>query len=327
MKAEVILIVLIVLVSVAFASEILAGELSDTTRSRISEFLNITLEESASTADSLSNPKVVYEVSVDEIVNDIPLATLKAARWHAKVNGNSGDIYSYGRYQVFEDEKEVALTLGLLDALPRDAVVQTYMKLAEFYSVSVSPEDFRVRLVDPQARSEPTIPMEKRNLYLCYWDVRMDLNYKGYPCRGRYLNAAISPISGRIGLVGYRPVVIPEPEEWTLTSSEVLDAVRTWLSRNPYFSEKVRPVRITGLASNVIEKVIACSRRYPEERLSKGTELIGQEAYYCWEVPFEYRESGHWFSAVAWVRASDPEVIGWNNDRNREVATTEKAQN
>ena len=327
MNSRVYPIIVSLFASVFIVGTCSAAELSDAARGRVSEFLDIVLAEPQSLEHASAGPESAYRHSVREVVGGTPVVRLRADSWHATANGNTGEIYSFGRNQAFEEEKEVALTLGLKDAVPREVIIDTYLKLCDFYGVPAPPDSYRVRLVDRQALPEPAIPKDERNLYLSYWDIRRELTYKGYPVRDRHLNAAISPVSGRITLVSYLPVVVPDSDEWEETPSEAVDAVRSWLGAKPYFSEKLRPSRLMAPSSSILEKVIACPRQFPEERLSREERMIPPNAYYCWEVPFEYQESGHWFSAVAWVTAGDGEVIGWNNDLYSQNSNQDSAEN
>jgi len=295
-------------------SGIATAQLSERAAKRMDRFVDI-VDGKDSVGEGATSPRGMYEVEPKGIIAGRPLNKVRGDGWIALVAGDTGQVYSFGRKHFFNDEKSEASALKKADALSREAAFKAVLPLLKDFSLSENIEDYTLNLEERVGSF--SVPEEERSLHDYLWAIRRYFSYEGVPCRERRLSVLISPLSGKVVSVDYWPMVLPaneKDENKIISRQNALGVTTEWVSQEPYFLHVGRAARVADDAVDDIAMVVACPRPYPHpEGYRKETRYVGTEAYYCWEVPFEFKEAGHLFEGVAWVRVDNSAVIGWRD--------------
>jgi hypothetical protein len=294
--------------------------LSDAATLRVNKFLELLASARAEGEPPVQDNLDKYSATLEEMVKGRPVVTLHTEYWVVDVAGDTGEVYSYGRKAMSDEEKARADVLTRANALTEEAAFKIFLPLAEYLGQPSARTDYNVRFVDYQASEKGSIPEIERNLDGCDWEIRRDFSYRGVPCRRRRLSVAISPITGRIGSMLYWPVVIPQTEARNVSREQAVKIASAWLKVQPRISESVgRRASVGEGAAEKAEWVIACPNTFLNGTQSSAERYVGPVAFYSWEVPFQYEEPGetvpHLFNAVLWVDAYGGKVIGGSNVR------------
>jgi hypothetical protein len=239
--------------------------------------------------------------------DDNTVVELRAKSWAATINRETGELYQYGIAAEPKEEVERSRLLALEDAITGPQAFEAFVGVARALLLPTDITAYSLTFVG--------LSPQRRELYRCRWIISRDFTYQGLICRDtgrdRGIVASLSAMSGSVRVLIHKPVVVPVDEEARVDEHEAERIAAEWLARCAYFSEtNHRTARLVDPSRARTRLVVACPNSYPEGIKSIAEEYSETKSYYCWEVPFESKESGHWFTSVVWVRASTGEVIG-----------------
>lgn len=297
-----------------------ADVLSEAAKLRVDGFLHVLAASRADGEPVVQDNLDPYIATLKETVAGHPVVDLQTEYWHMTVAGDAGEVYSYGRKIMSIEEKARADMLTRVNALTEEAAFKIFLPVAAHFGQPLTRADYDIRFVDYQVHEKESVPEKERSLDGCVWEIRRNFTYKGIPCRERQLAVMISAVTGRIGLIMNKPMVVPQTKSKNVTREQAAEIASSWFTHQPYFTNaRGRNARIREGAAEKTQWAIACPNSFFNGTQSSAERFVGPVAYYCWEVPFEYEVPGerepHLFNAVVWVDADGGEVIGGKDVR------------
>jgi len=258
--------------------------------------------------DRIANARVRGMGKIAEGMPHPLLETTVEDRFGAKIayvdiDPCAGTVYMY--ISANRDEP-AAKGHSIDDAITADAAWQAAQPVLAYYGLSYAREEFRFQMGD----SEP----EGNDLYGAYWYIEYDYTYNGLPCRYNTFRVKLSAYSGTILTVHNAPIIVPKEPQQKISKTKAIEQAKAWLEERLYLKGKQPTVDET--APDRIEEVIARpNRSYVVDGEAPEMKLT-EEAFYCWEVPFEFIEDGNTFRRSVWVNIETGQVIGcWRYDK------------
>lgn len=227
-------------------------------------------------------------------------------RYQLEFDAKTGVVYGYEDKQKLESSSVEGLShrgpLSRQDAFARLSGVLSYLSIEEGI------DRFQGELINPSRDAD--------NLGNSMWMFSVELAYKGVPCRLREFMACVSPMSGDIQIVNYRPVIAPRQTLEIITKEEALDIARQWVETHQPWSCYGIPASTANVKDNLISKVVAVSNLSSDGELNGSLVPEGGDgnAYYCWEITVDLGEQKEGKNVVTkgavWVSVESGEIIG-----------------
>jgi len=247
-----------------------------------------------------SEVRTKLEVESADII-DVDISDSNGGRVQCIIGRKDEVIYRYsimGSKDAFSEPGMEGKTSK--DAISEGDAFKAVENILEFYGLPQEQEEYSLFFFDVgNVKSE-------NDLAGGTWTVRYHYKYNNISCRQMGIAIALSPLSGRILLIQFKPRIIPiKPRE--IISKEVAATLATeWLMKLRLFSSK----NPTPNVDEIIE-IIAPEEKDFDLIKSAIKKFNGKTiSKYCWEVPFVYTEHGKNFSINIWVDMENGAIIG-----------------
>ena len=258
----------------------------------IKEFFSETLD--IAITSIIGTPCISYDVV------GLPHKTFiadKTYRIQASIDGSS--IYSVQLTKDLVPKEDIEGKTNK-DAISDDAAFSAVIPLLEYYDLPVNKSEYQIDFIDINGENED-------DLYGCSWSISYYLKLNGIPCRTRFVNISVSAAAKVIEGFIFRPVISPENTlDNAITYASARQLALDWILEQPYLTGEGLPT-LTGDNNNGIQ-VIAPEYNILVPNESEATEQ--PKTYYCWEVPFTYKEFDYTPEAVVWVDIQTGEIVG-----------------
>ncbi len=191
-------------------------------------------------------------------------------------------------------------TIPISEAIPMDRAFEAAKPLLRYYGLSEDIDDYKAV---PPDTDDPD-----RGLLLAEWRFSRSFEHEGLPCRYTGIWIRISAFSGRVRTMVYFPVVEPKPLTKAISKEAAIEIARRYLPECRHLS--FERIWLSDTVSNETRQVIAFPNKNFDD-LPAGEDIQPWNAYYCWEVPFEYEHPMAGPSqAVLWVTMESGIPIG-----------------
>ncbi|HOZ50133.1 MAG TPA: hypothetical protein PLO37_25915 [Candidatus Hydrogenedentes bacterium] len=205
--------------------------------------------------------------------------------------------YSIGSKWVATEQSHLAHTRSLTaeEAFDRSVPVLAH------YGLSLNKVDYEVCRLD-------TIPL------VSPWCIERDLGCDGQICIGSHVSILISPVSGTIVKVTFRPARLPDERERKprITKLEALARAEEWLRTHK--SPGTNELLVDAKSLSKIDRVIALPNTF-HGAIDRPEVTYPSVAHYCWQVPFRWTENRgtEWqgtFEGRLWISTYDGSIVG-----------------
>lgn len=231
--------------------------------------------------------------------------------WSAVLDNQSGELLDFSFHGVGRMELDATKELTHAAAIQVDQVFEIITPIVRFLSLDVEPTEFSVELVDMGEAG--VMDESQKDLYLCEWWATYSYSLNEVPCRDvggdRGVLICLSAFSGHISGIKNRPIMQPIDEAARVAETDALQLAEQWLATSEYFSG-ARKARVSVTDHEVVKLVVALPNTFPRIVATNAMIFAETQSYYCWEVPFEFEESGRRYHGAVWVRAHNGDIIG-----------------
>lgn len=205
------------------------------------------------------------------------------------------------------------------DVLTAEQAFQAAVPFLQHYSLSTDMSGYRVL---------PHPFILPHNARCGLWLVEKYLDYEGVPCWPSKISISVSAWNGRVSVLSYTPVIVPENEPREITREQAIERVRHWTSTEaiPNWYAEGGEVSSVRLRENPLQDTVLIIS-VPNEffNVREFNPLEPLRSYYSWAVPVllclgDGRDAREFPLSVC-VNTANAEILGFADsaDKLREM--------
>jgi hypothetical protein len=211
----------------------------------------------------------------------------------ASVDGSI--IYRYMSDSLFADEEDTIKGKTLEDAISDDEAFSAAVPILEFYELPTEKSEYQMDLIDPFSEI-------RGDLFGSEWFIEKEIKLNGIPCRTRAIYIGISAASKKIVDFEYYPIIPPENTlDNAITYASAQRKAWRWI-----LVHFLTWPALTGDANAGIQVIAPNLNRLK----SVYDETEPTKTFYCWEVPFTWKQWESTLNGVVWVNLQTGEIVG-----------------